>query len=53
MCSSVETKKLLLTMILVVGDIPCSMGGNNDGQHDEAEHEHKDDQVEQDQEAQE
>lgn len=42
-----------LTIILVVGDIPWGTGGNNDGQHDEAEHEQEDDQVEHDQEAQE
>lgn len=49
----VETTQSLLTIILVVGGILWSIGGNDDGQHDEAEHEQKDDQVQHYQEAQE
>lgn len=48
-----NTIKRFLTIIPVVGDVPWSMRGNDDGQQDETEHEREDDQVEHDKEAQE
>lgn len=51
--SRFPTSRRPLTVVLVVGDVSRSGRGDDDGQHDEAEHEQKDDQVERDQEAQE
>lgn len=47
------TNEPLLTIILIIGDIPWSVGGDDDREHDKNEHEQEDDQVEQDQEAKE
>lgn len=40
----------MLTIVLVVGDVPWCIRDNDDGQHDEAEDQHEDYQVKHDQE---
>lgn len=38
-------KGSVLTIVWIVADVSRGVRGNNDGQHDEAEHEQEDDQV--------